>query len=299
MSRLWRRKNAVRAGRVILTLEGLEERSVPSVTTVDFDHDVDGNTIVAPPLFAQTNPLREIYSSFGVHFSGPATADGGAILDQDGNFGVPAHSGRNFLAFNRNAQMANGGIPRDPETIRFDTPPAQVTIYAAGGVTNGYFEMDAFDRTGTLVAVNTVTTRDWSPLRVVYTGGIDHVVLTASNLPQGYWVYDDLSFGDVSGVDSGDAGALASAANFRGALEGVAGGVAVNGAPATLPTGVVPSGSPAALNPAGADAYSSNNSPNQAASASASHALLGQGELPPQALLPSMVDLNSNLATGL
>ena len=129
---------------------------------------------------------------------------------------VAAHSGRNFLAFNRSAQMANGGTARDPETIRFDTPPAQVTFYAPGGFQSGYFEMDAFDGTGTLVAVNTVTTRDWSPLRVVYTGGIDHVVLTASNLPQGFWVYDDLSFGDVSGVDSGDAAALASAANSPG-----------------------------------------------------------------------------------
>jgi hypothetical protein len=108
------------------------------------------------------------------------------------------HSGRNFLAFNQPVHLANGGRATDPETIRFDTPPTDVTIYVAGGYKVGYFEMDAYAPTGQLVAVNTVTTQDWSPLRVTYSGGIDHVVLTIVNQPESVAIFDDLSFGDGS-----------------------------------------------------------------------------------------------------
>jgi hypothetical protein len=34
--------------------------------------------------------LREIYAAKGVHFSGQNALDGGAILDQDSNFGIDA-----------------------------------------------------------------------------------------------------------------------------------------------------------------------------------------------------------------
>jgi hypothetical protein len=190
-------------------MEPLEERCVPSVTTIDFDHDVDGNIIHAPSLFLMTNPLREIYAAKGVHFSGQNSLDGGAILDQDSNFGIDAHSGRNFLAFNRPVHLANGGLATDPETIQFDTPPTDVSIYVAGGFKIGYFEMDAYASTGQLVAVNTVTTKDWSPLQVTYSGGIDHVVLTIVSQPDNVAIFDDLSFGDGFGVaarpETGDA----------------------------------------------------------------------------------------------
>jgi hypothetical protein len=203
-------------------MESLEERCVPSVTTIDFDHDVDGNTILAPSLFAATNPLREIYAAKGVHFSGQNVLDGGAILDQDSNFGIGAHSGRNFLAFNRPLHMANGGLATDPETIQFDTPPTDVSIYVAGGFKVGYFEMDAYALTGQLVAVNTVTTQVWSPLEVIYGGGIDHVVLTIINQPDNWAIFDDLSFGDGAGVAARpETGAPRLLSGASGVLDGV------------------------------------------------------------------------------
>ena len=62
-----------------------------------------------PAGFFLVEPLRNEYA--GLRFSGPSALDGGAILDQDGNFGIEARSGRNFLAFNRgdSVLMANGG----------------------------------------------------------------------------------------------------------------------------------------------------------------------------------------------
>ncbi len=182
-----------------LVLEELGARVVPSTTTINFDLDVDGNPIQAPPAFTFTNPLREIYSALGVHFRGPSQQGGGAILDQNSNFGVNAHSGRNFLAFNPSTHLANGGIPADPETIQFDRPMVDVSIYVAGGYAVGYFGMDAFDSQGNLVATNTVTTQDWSPLRVFYSGGIDHVVLNIIREPDQVGVFDDLSFDDGAG----------------------------------------------------------------------------------------------------
>ncbi|HEY6866638.1 MAG TPA: hypothetical protein VI792_05230, partial [Candidatus Eisenbacteria bacterium] len=66
-------------------------------------------------LFMGTGPLRDAYQSLGVRFSGPGALDGGAILDQCGNFGVNGYSPPNFVAFNAGATMANGGVPIGPE----------------------------------------------------------------------------------------------------------------------------------------------------------------------------------------
>ena len=266
-------------------LEPLEDRTLLSVTLIDFDHDANGNVIQAPSVFIATTHLSELYAPLGVHFSGGVGPnDGGAILDQDGNFGVPAHSGRNFLAFNVNAVMSDGGVPRDPETIQFDTPMVAVSIYAAGGYVPATFEMDAYDVNGNLVDSNVVNTQDYSQLSVASDAGIDHVVLTASGSSTGFWVYDDLSFDD--GMTT--AVALVTA-------HGLSGGPAPQ--PVQGPSNSA--SAPAALNPVVADSYFSSGSPNQAANTSASHVPLGQGGLRPEVLLPSMADLNSNLATGL
>src|SRR5215207_9068653 len=90
-------------------------------TTVDFDHNAAGNPLAAPCGFDQTAPLTELYAMLGVRFSGPAQLQGGAILNECGNFGVPARSGTNFLAFNRAL------YGKDPETIRFDALQRTVT----------------------------------------------------------------------------------------------------------------------------------------------------------------------------
>ena len=195
-------------------VEALEDRTLLSITTIDFDHGPDGLSMLAPRWFAPATHLTELYAPLGVHFSGPSDRDGGAILNDASNFGVPAHSGSNFLAFNIHATMGDGGVARDPETIRFDTPAAAVAIYAAGGEGPATFTMDAFDANGALVATSAVTTQDYSLLRVVSSdlrSTIASVVLTATDSASGTWVYDELTFGDrsaatVMGVDAVFAG---------------------------------------------------------------------------------------------
>lgn len=147
-----------------------------------------------PCNFAQTSPLRDRYSGQGVAFAGPGNLDGGAILDQCGNFGVPARSGENFLAFNRNARMNNGGVPRDPETLNFSRPASQVSIWVAGGIGDGNFRMEAFNSGGQLIAQEEVRTRDWAELKVI-AGGIARVVITETGVAQHqFFVMDDLTF---------------------------------------------------------------------------------------------------------
>jgi len=162
---------------------------------INFDTDAFGNSINAPSLFFDTVRLSELYAPLGVHFSGPDSNDGGAILDQAGAFGVDAHSGRNFLAFNRLSVMGDFGIPRDPETITFDTLASNISIFAAGGTTAKTFLMQGFDANGSLVAFDTLTTLDWAELQIASPLGIRSVRLLVTNpIEEAFgFVFDDLS----------------------------------------------------------------------------------------------------------
>lgn len=151
----------------------------------------------APSLFQNTQRLsNEYFGSKGVIFAGPSTWDGGAILDQNSNFGTAAHSGRNFLAFNNNAGgvMANGGSPTGPETIWFATYQSFVSIWVAQAVSPATFTMKAYDSWNTVIDTDSVTTTSWAQLSVSSGGTIDHVVLSYT----GDWaVWDDLEFSSV------------------------------------------------------------------------------------------------------
>src|SRR5688572_25562090 len=140
------------AAALVVILASALFTSSAAADTINFDTDANGNPLSVPSGFASTTRLTELYASLGVHFAGPGGNDGGAILHQDGNFGLAARSGTNFLAFNRTAPMADGGIPTDPETITFDNPMSVVSIYAAGGHTTDSFLMEAYDASNVLVA---------------------------------------------------------------------------------------------------------------------------------------------------
>jgi hypothetical protein len=161
-------------------------------TTINFDVNSNGIPIAAPSLFAETTRLTTLYSPLGVTFSGPGGNNGGAILDEGGNFGVNARSGRNFLAFNRVVAMSDGGFATDPETITFAVPEQTVSIYAAGGNTTDTFVMNAFDATNSLVGTSTVSSQQFALVSTTAGGGITHVVLTQTG--DSIFVYDDLSF---------------------------------------------------------------------------------------------------------
>jgi len=165
---------------------------------IDFDHDAAGNTLTAPDLFTNTVRLTELYAPLGVHFAGPGGNNGGAILNQGGNFGVSALSGLNFLAFNRQSVMSDGGIPTDPETIRFDVLMLSVSIFAAGGSDVNTFEMRAFGAGGNLLTLATVTSQTFSQMTVSSAAGIARVELReVSPVGDNAFVYDNLSFTPV------------------------------------------------------------------------------------------------------
>jgi hypothetical protein len=168
---------------------------------INFDVDAFGIPINAPPDFAQTTALTNLYAPLGVHFSGPGTNNGGAILNQLANFGVNALSPPNFLAFNQFATLSNGGIPKAPETISFDHLQSSVSIFVAGGRNADPFTLTAFDSNNHVVSTASVTTQGYAPLTVSFAGGIQRVVLNTTG--DGIFVADNLSFTPLAGGGGG------------------------------------------------------------------------------------------------
>jgi hypothetical protein len=84
------------------------------------------STVSPPPcLFDQTVALRN-YN--GVHFAGDSPINGGAIVNECGNWGVTGYSSPNFLGFNCQATLSDGGIPRLPEKINLRTESTSVSL---------------------------------------------------------------------------------------------------------------------------------------------------------------------------
>lgn len=157
--------------------------------TINFDTDAAGNPYTAPDSFDKTTPLTEFYAPLGVHFSGPATDQGGSILN-DSTFTVKALSGFNFLAFNRAE-----GISLDPETIHFDAAQREVSVSAAAAATGGgFFTLTAYDANNTLLGTATISTDlgNYGLLDFTASGNlISRVVLTESGASA--FVYDNLT----------------------------------------------------------------------------------------------------------
>jgi hypothetical protein len=154
---------------------------------------IDFDDMVAPCLFIQQNPLRNEYQALGVTFSGPGPADGAAVLDQCGGFGVNGHSAPNFLATNCNSQMANGGLPWGPETLTFTDPIVSCSALVGSNSGQGQpLSMDAYDVNNVLVDTDTVILAPNMQLISVAGQGIKTVVV--GNVQPCVWVLDDLGF---------------------------------------------------------------------------------------------------------
>ncbi|RZI82577.1 MAG: hypothetical protein EOP38_15540 [Rubrivivax sp.] len=150
--------------------------------TIDFDTNAQGQALVAAPLFVDTTPLTNAYASLGVTFSGlSGIYPGGSILNQAGNFGVPAHSGVNFLAFNTYLGSA-------PEKISFDNEIQSLSLYVAAGET---FTLSTFNAQDQLLNSSTLFTWDWAQLSVA-AQGIKYVTLSVSG-GDNVFVVDDLT----------------------------------------------------------------------------------------------------------
>jgi hypothetical protein len=165
--------------------------SARASTVINFDTDANGIAITAPAAFVSTSPLTNLYSSLGVTFSGPVPGEGGAILDQLGNFGVNARSGNNFLAFNPAAVY-----PLPPETITFGNAVDSVSIYVSGGLTNDTFTLSAYNSSNLLVAsdIEIAPSGAYVLLSTVFGGGISYVTL--STVGDQVFVADDLTIGN-------------------------------------------------------------------------------------------------------
>lgn len=161
--------------------------------TINFDEDALGNPLVAPPVFASTTRLTTLYSSLGVTFAGPGGNDGGAILNQAGNFGLNARSGENFLAYNRHSSLSDGGTPTGPQTLLFSSAITSASIYAGNGST-GTYRMEAFDALNQLVATDTQAIGGGLYVQLSVAGlGITRIVLDRIS-GDDEWVFDDLMF---------------------------------------------------------------------------------------------------------
>ncbi|TDM05833.1 MAG: hypothetical protein C4K60_14130 [Ideonella sp. MAG2] len=97
---------------------------------------INFDTITAPDLFISTTALVSVGT---VQFNGSSTQplDGGAVLNSSSNFSVTGYSAPNFLAFNCNTTMADGGVPRLPEVIRFASEVSQVSLKIGSGIDVG------------------------------------------------------------------------------------------------------------------------------------------------------------------
>lgn len=154
-----------------------------SYTHINFDD------MAAPCLFVQTSALTNEYLSSGITFIGIGN-DGGAVLNECSNFGVVGHSSPNFLAFNINSQMGNGGIPQGPQTILFTNPVSYVELYA-GHIDAGEIIIEAFDSEDNSIAYSSLPGSNILQPLAVSAQGIKKVVVsfTGSML-----IIDDLFF---------------------------------------------------------------------------------------------------------
>jgi len=125
----------------------------PRIISISFDERF------APVFFARTVALRDLYAPIGVRFHGADNNDGGAILDEDDDWGVTGYSYPNILAFNRGGVMRDGGVPQPPEVVIFDVPVSHFEIKAEGSFGNQVCVfLRAFDSSGRLVARGAIIT---------------------------------------------------------------------------------------------------------------------------------------------
>jgi hypothetical protein len=178
-------KNGVQIGR----LTGVPTGAAASRTSVPGHIDFDD--AAAPCGFFFTVALTNEYSGIGVVFSGPGGLDGGAILDQCGGFNVTGYSPPNFLAFNIDAVLSNGGVPRGPETLTFSQTVDTVTINAGGDLA-GTIMLECFNSGAVSVGSQSITGLSaLQPLSVTAPGQIAYCVLSFTGAVA---VFDDLTY---------------------------------------------------------------------------------------------------------
>jgi hypothetical protein len=152
------------------------------VTTSAQSIDFEGP--IAPCLFNRTTPLTTYYQALGVTMGGQ-----GSILHECSMFGVVAHSGTQFWAFNTEA--FGTGVA----TVDFEVPAYSFSIWAASGFQPAGFILTAFNSQGNIAAITAANTQIgvWEQLSV--TGeDITQVKVFTNDYA---FVLDDMEYGLV------------------------------------------------------------------------------------------------------
>jgi hypothetical protein len=157
-----------------------------TVTNINFDDATQ------PCLFSLTSPLRTAYAAQGVVFAGGSALDGGAILNQCGNFSVTGYSPPNFLAFNSSTSMQNGGTPNSPERLTFPGGAVTAVQMSVGGWGGGNVTITAYNALHE--TVNSVSGQLASTMQSFTVSGEQIVEVEVVVALQGVWVIDDLAF---------------------------------------------------------------------------------------------------------
>ncbi len=167
---------------------------------------INFDELSAPCLFFFTVALTDEYDPLGVTFSGPGGFNGGAVLDECSNFGVTGYSPPNFLAFNSESDLADGGIPDGPETLTF-TPPVDSVRISGGSVEAIPIMMECFDDLGASMGSSSITaTPALQTLRVANTG-IETCVLSFTGESA---AFDDLVYEMAIFIDGFETGVLSA-----------------------------------------------------------------------------------------
>jgi hypothetical protein len=178
-----------------------------SIVAINFDDHP------ASCVFFLARPLRNTYEPLGVTFSGPDALSGGAILDECSNFSVRGYSAPNFLAFNPDAGMANGGLALGPERLTFSTPAISVGMMV-GCALGGTATLNAYSQAAQLLGSAQLNLSSAMQLLRIDAPGIAYVELSIQQqgFLSGFGVVDDLSF---------DFGPVSTQAPTWGHLKGI------------------------------------------------------------------------------
>lgn len=122
----------------------VSEYQISGTVSIDFE-DVSVSSS-----FIDLAALTDHYSNLNVLFSGPSEGSGGAIIHEDGNFGVTNYSSVNFFAFNTSANLSNNSVPTGPETITFLQPVHSMSL-KIGSASAGTITLTAANFSGTTV----------------------------------------------------------------------------------------------------------------------------------------------------
>lgn len=150
----------------------------------------------APCLFMDTVALVFKFPSMPAIYLGPGgPPNGGAILDECSNFDVTGHSPPNFLAFNAEATLEDGGIPSLPEILYFAWIPVSA-VQVNAGVGFGYtgpVAMVALDANFTMLGWDYIMVASQLQTLSVRAPGIRFVVFIDLGLSRQWLVLDDLA----------------------------------------------------------------------------------------------------------